>query len=1775
MKNRIVGRMIAAVLAGVLVITSAPVGVNAAAIEDIILSENTEGITGDDELTETEDTIVGDDLNKTERITGGNKLTETEDITEDNEVTVKEKDLLDAGLYLDDIGTDDIAAIDDTGADDFEPGEMQEADPIEVENPSFMGYSYSSDQASSLPSQYIPTDLPSLRSQGSNSTCWAFSSIALAEMSLIKKGKASSSTVDLSELQLSYFTYNTVNDPLGGLYGDDNRVKGSGYNFLNRGGNRNFSKNILASWTGAALESKVPYSNATNVKNNGLNSAYAYDDEAHLVNYYDVQVSTKTYDSAKGYIKVFHEDGIEAAKRLVYEYGAAGISYKSESGTSAVAGSLYNSTYNSYYDPSVRDTNHAVTIVGWDDNFSRNNFAGSTKPQGDGAWLIRNSWTDGGNYENNKKYAGYFWLSYYSNSNGDTVNAFVFDKANNYDNNYQYDGSMDSVTYGGNSDTITAANVFTANACTGGETLKAVSFATPSADVDYEIDIYRNISGSTGSPANGTKVTAAHTTGRTLYAGYHTIPLVSEVELGYNEKYAVAVKLKKSGDAPKIYRERTVSTADWYSTTAYITSGQSFWFNGVTWQDASALYSDSCGNFRIKAFTDSMPAQVIPAPSNIRYNGGAWKEFWNGDVVISAPGYQVSDSRTGSFADSYTITGSGGITKTLYFRDDAKTGVTNGVNITVNIDRIAPTGTISLGSKSWNRLNGSVSFTRYWLSDKSVSITPNDELSGIGSVQYCIKTGDTQYTSVSTLSSALLSWQNYNSSSKPTISVNTKTVVYARITDVAGNTTYLSSEGVLIDETVPVLSNTGIISTETGSDSVSVQYKVSEVSDVYFVVVPAGNTSSPSAADIIKTADSTAVGAAGGSVISAKVSTGKDEVAADETGNIHVKHINGLQPNTAYKVWMAAADKPFSRIDTGTSVTVVNKSTAVNAGTFTTERTNVVGSVIFDDDSPSYGTQITAIANVTTSDPGTATYAWYRISGTSQMLISGAVTASYTPVKEDIGRKLRVKISYSNCGSYLSADTGVVIKGASPAVNKPINITINNERGIDTFAFDGVKDVIYEYSLNGGNDWQELTASSTGTGYTVSGSVLKGIIVVGNVNIPAGELKIRAKETEVYFAGEASVNEEAFTAFLEGTVTLKGDCRVGSILTASVSGEQSDAGLTYAWYRVKDGAETLITESGGRIYTVDMNSAGCYIRVKVSASGYEGALLADSAVTVTVDDESVESMIIEFADGVRGERFREYTYTGSAIKPLMRVYYRGSLLTEGTDYTVGYKNNIKAYEPASDWPIGSKDPQVTIKFKGDYNGTRILNFKINKINYADLYAEKKITAEPVSALVKKNSKGIYSVQKLKPVIYYEGKQLKLNTDYTLHYDDTREGAYAKPTSDDGAWKITVKAKGDNFTGSFDIDEILKENSKTRSYIALNNGAIKVALTTSKVGYLDKLPGYSLTYTDSKTKVVTRLLEGTDYTVDVVGAGKKGTASYIFTAAPDSERYVGSVKKNFSITAADLRMQNNLNISVENSGQVAYEKDGVKPAVTVMLGTDTLTEGIDYKLSYGRNKATGDSSDKNAPYVKIAGIGNYKGSVVKPFTIKQSDISLLTEPMVSNVVYSKSRNAYQKTKIILKDSNGKVLKQGSDFKITGFKTENDSEIPAAGTTVKAVIEGNKNYTGTRNIEYKVLSGDINKMKALLYLDAQKRNQTSTFDYTGEEIKPYCNLWVKRGRYYEPLREKTSDSMEGDFEIAGYYNNVNKGTGYIVIKGTGSYAGFKIVKFKINARKVKVN
>ena len=149
-------------------------------------------------------------------------------------------------------------------------------------------------KAAAVPSAYmnklseLTIRYPGVRDQGKYDTCWAFSAIGLAEFDLIADNQTADKSIDLSELQLAYFTYNNVEDPLGGTFGDSLNIMNH-KNYLTMGGNLDFASRTLLQWEGVTDENRVPYALAPTTTT--LAKSYAFDqDVAHLQNVYIINI---------------------------------------------------------------------------------------------------------------------------------------------------------------------------------------------------------------------------------------------------------------------------------------------------------------------------------------------------------------------------------------------------------------------------------------------------------------------------------------------------------------------------------------------------------------------------------------------------------------------------------------------------------------------------------------------------------------------------------------------------------------------------------------------------------------------------------------------------------------------------------------------------------------------------------------------------------------------------------------------------------------------------------------------------------------------------------------------------------------------------------------------------------------------------------------------------------------------------------------------------------------------------------------------------------------------------------------------------------------------------------------------------------------------------------------------------------------------------------------------------------------------------------------------
>ena len=423
--------------------------------------------------------------------------------------------------------------------------------------------------------------------------------------------------LDLSELHSIYFAYHyTSADGKDGV----KYLPTASSNYLFMGGDPSFIYHTYANWVGAADEKTAPYSEAAATLESGLSNDIAMNDSAHLRNFYIVNKADRKY-----------------IKQLIKEYGGVGMSYYDDN-------QYYDYSTNSYYSTVSGNTNHAISVVGWDDDKVTNS---SNK----GAWLVRNSW-------GSDKYShfGYFWMSYDEPSIYDRVYALdcVSDTGSSdddfYDHNYQYDLSAYS-QYGwiGTGTSSTIANIFTA---TGTQSLKAVGVETQNPNINYTVNIYTDIANSS-NPESGTLVRTQ--TGSFTYQGFHTIKMDNPLTLTKGEKFSVVIKLESMDGKSGAYyvmesKYNLGNAASWYCGGE---KGQSFYYN-YGWRD---MVESMGGNVRIKAYTDDVQIQKPSAPSGLSVSNTIASLTLKWNVVTDATGYEIYRAGTdGKYSKITTVT---------------------------------------------------------------------------------------------------------------------------------------------------------------------------------------------------------------------------------------------------------------------------------------------------------------------------------------------------------------------------------------------------------------------------------------------------------------------------------------------------------------------------------------------------------------------------------------------------------------------------------------------------------------------------------------------------------------------------------------------------------------------------------------------------------------------------------------------------------------------------------------------------------------------------------------------------------------------------------------------------------------------------------------------------------------------------------------------------------------------------------------------------------------
>lgn len=627
------------------------------------------------------------------------------------------------------------------------------------------------------------------------------------------------------------------------------------------------------------------------------------------------------------------------------------------------------------------------------------------------------------------------------------------------------------------------------------------------------------------------------------------------------------------------------------------------------------------GDFTIQRYTTDVAAT---AP-----------EGWANSAAITAPsGYTISFSEVGDFSSSIiydTQTEAEGTEVSYYLKQDGTGYITDAKTLRVKVDITAPSMSgsgegIKITNRDawWQKLLTAISFHYY--KPQQATVKASDALSGIAEICYYIDTnpGKTALTAEDLNKLDAANWKKAEvreAGGQPTPSASVSFpidsdgsyVIYAYAADQAGNrSAYVCSDGIVLDSAVPTLTLTPPDEEGKHDTSAIIKMQMNEAGTVCYIV------------------SDTEISDVKADTIQNNPNKKERSVTPEQAGSDQELQLTGLKPNTMYYVYAVGTDAAGN---TGT----------VAGTTFTTLKTAIAGTLSVTGKAV-YGETLRAAAQVSAADAGAVSYQWYRVDDNgTKTLIAGETSAEHKVVKEDIGCCILVEVTAENCSGKLEEASGRVEKADAPTENMPENGQVNDEKGTDTFTFTGKDGVTYEYSTDGGNNWKDMEPGDFAADPQDSGKVT-GTIRIGNYACAAGSVQVRAKETDVYKAGAVLKSASAFTAILEGSVTLTGAAKYGEKLSAEASGTQAGAVLSYSFYR--SGQAAPIQSGFSNVYTLTAGDIGKTISVKVTAAGYEGALTAELAQTVEKADGKAISVSVA---GTAENDGKVYTYTMPAI----------------------------------------------------------------------------------------------------------------------------------------------------------------------------------------------------------------------------------------------------------------------------------------------------------------------------------------------------------------------------------------------------------------------------------------------------------------------------------------------------------------------------------------------
>lgn len=768
-------------------------------------------------------------------------------------------------------------------------------------------------------------------------------------------------------------------------------------------------------------------------------------------------------------------------------------------------------------------------------------------------------------------------------------------------------------------------------------------------------------------------------------------------------------------------------------------------------------------------------------------------------------------------------------------------------NITVEgvADITAPDTEIKVSNKTWKSILNKITFGLFFKETQKAEITATDEGSGVNKYYYYVdKSGSEE-----SLTEKQLQAVDWKEGESVTFSEDSNYVIYAKVTDKAGNIKYVSTDGIVIDTIAPqvsgVESNQTYTKTQTFTvtdnnlDTVKVDGQTVESTNDSYTLVPKKGTYTIEVTD--KTGNKTTLNKITVNwekvkkpTVESKVYTGQTLTAnISENGLYTVKENNGGIDVNEYDVQLTLKDPTNYRWEDGTVDTTVkfNITQATPVVTKPTTKTltyNGSEQELVNAASTNGGTVKYSIDNknwstsIPTGKAAKEYTVYYKVEGNKNFKDADVqeITNKINPRTIDLnwnkeltyngkeqlptatvnnladGDECEVIVDgnqHKNAGTYEATATKV----SNQNYKLPENVTTSYTIGKKTLSIEDLKAVNRKY-----NGTSEVALQGgTLTGVVGNDKVSIDMPKMGTVESSnAGENKA-VSYTKSALSGEDKDNYElSETAWPTLTVTISKTDESNTVITTT----QNELDKTYDGYEVVDVKSTSNNKTtpvveysvkGKNEYTTTKpKDAGEYtVRVTYPADdNYE-----KSSVTKNFTIKKMKTRVSAIdLSKTYGEKGYELMYSFDRLARGDRL--TGIILTREEGEDVGtYKIKVSQKEGSNpNYDITFKDGTYTINPLSIDKGTVVLGNVLK-------YTGEKQTQEVEQVLV-------------------NGKALNKEDYEVLDNQATKEGKHV----------LTIKAKGNNHTGSFKYSYAIlpKENDKigTGSFTVKTTGDVEIS-----------------------------------------------------------------------------------------------------------------------------------------------------------------------------------------------------------------------------------------------------------------------------------------------------------------------------------------------------------